>query len=70
MKPVFCSLELRSYTATPTQFDVRAWLATLVGVQDQKAHFEEKAVRGHVQTAHLVEAITADHQCNEPYSFA
>lgn len=55
--------------ATLTEFDVRAGLAALVGVQDQKANFEEKAVWRHIETTHLVEAITAHHQCNEAYSF-
>lgn len=59
-----------SVRATLTELDVRAGLATLVGVQDQEANFEEEAVRGHVETTHLVEAVTAHHQSNEAYSFA
>lgn len=52
-----------------TKFDVGAGLAAPVGVQDQKANFEEKAVWAHIETTHLVEAITAHHQRNETYSF-
>lgn len=54
---------------TLTELDVRAGLAALVGVQDQKANFEEKAVWCHIETTHLVEAVTAHHQCNETDSF-
>ena len=60
---------LESFTAALTKFDIRAGFAALVGVQDQEANFEEEAVWGHVETTHLVEAVTADHQCNEAYSF-
>lgn len=56
--------------ATLTELDVRAGLAALVGVQDQETDFEEKAVWGHIKTAHLVEAVAAHHQRNETYSFA
>lgn len=66
----FYLLKLLSCAGTLTKFDVRTRLATLVCVQDQKADFEEEAVSGGVQTAHLVEAIVAHHQRDEPYSFA
>lgn len=54
---------------TLTKFDIGAGFAALVRVQDQKANFEEEAVRGHVETTHLVETVTAHHERNEPYSF-
>lgn len=62
-------MRLSSNSATLTKLDVRAGLATPVGVQDQKANFEEKAVWAHIETTHLVEAVTAHHQRNEAYSF-
>lgn len=66
---MLCFTRLQSFTAKLTQFDIRAGLAAFVGVQDQKANFEEEAVRGHIETTHLVEAVAAHHQCNEAYSF-
>ena len=62
-------MRLQSFTNTLTQFDIRAGLAALVGIENQKTDFEEEAVRGHVETTHLVEAVTAHHQRNEAYSF-
>lgn len=56
--------------ASLTELDLGAWLAALVGVQDQKANFEEKAVRRHVEATHLVEAVAAHHQRNEADSLA
>lgn len=62
-------MRLPSNLTALTKLDVRAWLAAPVGVQDEKANFEKKAVWRHIETTHLVEAIAAHHQCNEPYSF-
>lgn len=58
-----------SQTAILTKFDVRAGLTALISVQDQKANFEEEAVWGHVQAAHFVEAVAADHQSDESDPF-
>lgn len=52
-----------------TKLNVRAGLAALEGVQNQKANFEEKAVWAHIETTHFVEAVAAHHQRNDAYSF-
>lgn len=56
-------------SALLTKLNVRAGLAALEGVQNQKANFEEKAIWAHIETAHFVETVTAHHQCNDAYSF-
>lgn len=48
-----------------TQFEVGAGLAAGVRVQNQQADFEEEAVRGHVEAAHLVETVAAHHQSDD-----
>lgn len=52
-----------------TELDVGAGLAAPVGVQDQQANFEEKAVGAHIEATGLVEAVAAHHQRDEAYSF-
>lgn len=59
---------MNNNNASLTELDVGARLAALEGVQDQEANFEEEAVWGHIQSTHLVEAVTAHHQCNDAYS--
>lgn len=51
-----------------TKFEVWTWLGAPVGVQHQDLHLKEVAVWGDVETAHFVEAIAADQQCDETYS--
>ncbi len=62
-------LILLSDPSTLTQLDVRAGFAAPVRVQDQKANFEEETVWRHIESTHLVKAVTAHHQRNESDAF-
>lgn len=57
------------FLAALTELDVRAWLATLVSVEDQQANLEEEVVGTDVETTHLVEGIAAHHQGDEANPF-
>lgn len=62
-------VDLSHHDVSGPKFDIWTWLAAFESVYNQKADFEEEAVRSHIETTHFVETVTGHHQTDESNSF-